>query len=234
MMTTETTAHPLGQRTALLSGATRGIGRDVALALADSGMNICLLTHNPAGASLTVKLIESTGGHAIALPCMVDDDAALTDAMSQACVQFDTGVDLMFTNVGVMPGSPDYPLASVDHITGDQWTRYMGSAVRGSFVSTARAARYMRNQPQGGVIINTAFHGRAPRPGLGLYAASRAAIRAVCDTVNVESEAEGLPVRAHLLASDDVKRDRESIVATVLQLAHAIGRDQAPTTIDMG
>ncbi|KFI62083.1 SDR family NAD(P)-dependent oxidoreductase [Bifidobacterium cuniculi] len=233
MNTGTTTAHPLEQRTAVMSGATRGVGRDVALALAEAGMNICLLTHNPVDAALTVKLIEIAGGNVVALPCMVDDDAALTDAMSQACVMFDTGVDLMFINMGLMPDAYDYPQAPVGHITGDQWSDYMESSSRGAFVSTARAARYMQNQPQGGVIINTAFHGGTARPGLALYAASRAALRAVCDTVNLESAAEGLPVRAHMLASGDTERDRDAIVDTVLKLAYAVGRDQAPTIIDL-
>ena len=196
--------RPLQGRTALMSGAAKGAGADVALALAEQGANICLLTHNIEHAKTLVERIEEAGGRGMVIACMVDDERQLESAMDEAEARFGGGIDIMFTNMGLMPDSSEYPKARVCDLAAGQWESYMRNAAQGAIVSIACAARRMRRQADGGIIINTAPYGMGSEPGLALYAASRASIRAVVDAVNMESDMDDKPISAHLLVNDGV------------------------------
>lgn len=202
-----------------MSGATKGTGAQVALALAERGANICLLTHNPQDAAALVTRIDAVGGHGYALECMVDDDAWLNSALDETQRHFGTDIDAVFTNMGLMPPFDDYPRARTGELSGDQWSAYMNGTARGVFVSTALAVRRMTKQHGGGVIINTALYGLKAKPDLALYNASRGAIKSLVDTVNAECEADGVPVSAHLLVCErDIATCANVLAAWVVRL----------------
>lgn len=209
----------LNGTTIVMSGATKGPGAQVALALAERGANICLLTHNPQDAAALVTRIDAVGGHGYALPCMVDDDQALNTALDATQQYFGTGINAIFTNMGLMPAFHEYPRARMSELSGDQWSAYMNGTARGVFVSTALAMRRMIKQPRGGVIINTALYGLQAKPDLALYTASRGAIRALVDTINTECKADNVPVSAHLLVCEqDIETCTNVLAAWVVRL----------------
>ncbi|SHE24801.1 SDR family NAD(P)-dependent oxidoreductase [Actinomyces glycerinitolerans] len=202
-------------KTAVLSGATAGVGAQVALTLARHGASICLLTHNLAEAGRLVNQVEDSGGHAWALSCMVEEDAQSYAAFNAARRHFDSGIDIVFTNMGLMPDAPTYPRKTVANLEPSDWRSYMGTALQGVINSTAVALKIMREQDSGGTIINTAFYGMRPRPGLALYNASRSAIRSLVETVNLEAAEGGAPVSAYLL---DCESEIDCCGARVVEL----------------
>ncbi len=217
---------------ALLSGATRGVGAEVTLALAREGADVCLLTHNAADAKRLTTQVESMGRRALSIPCMVEDQSQLDEAYGLVEERLGECPDIVFTNMGMMPPSPDYPRKTMFELTESDWDRYLNNALRGVVNSTNAACRAMAASGKGGTIVNTAPFGLWAGKGLGLYSASRAAILSMVDTVNCEAEDLGYDVRAYLV---DCERKapliREKIVTTVVGICS--GKVERPGLVEL-
>lgn len=204
---------------AVLSGATRGMGARVTLALAEQGFCTCLLSHNLDEAHRLVETIVSRGGSGAVYPCMVEDEAQLRDTYARIRERFHQDVTVAFTNMGMMPDSPQYPRKDVAETTGNEWDSYMGTALKGAFNSAAIALRAMREGKGHGVVINMARFGLQAGPGLGLYSASRAAILSLTETANAEAARDSLPITSYLVDFESGVRDSEDeVVALVTDL----------------
>lgn len=224
----------LSGKTAVLSGATEGVGAEITLALAGHGANICLLTHNTARAARLVDRAKELGSRAEALSCMVEDDTQPYAALETIKRHFGSDIDIVFTNMGLMPSSPDFLRRSVADLAPSDWRTYMNTTLQGVFNSTSAAFNAMREQTGGGVIINTALYGVQPRSGLALYDASRAAIRSLVETVNLEASECGQPVSAYLLdCESDIEKCREQVAELVVAIC-AGNPEPAPGVVKVG
>jgi NAD(P)-dependent dehydrogenase (short-subunit alcohol dehydrogenase family) len=201
---------------AVLSGATRGMGARVTLALAEQGFRTCLLSHNLDEAHRLVETIESRGGSGAVYPCMVEDEAQLRDTYARIRDMFHQNVTVAFTNMGMMPDSPQYPRKDVADITCDEWDAYMDTALKGAFNSTAIALRAMREGEGPGVVVNMARFGLQAGPGLGLYSASRAAILSLTETANAEAARDSLPITSYLVDCESDMYDVEDEVVRLV------------------
>lgn len=197
-------------KNAVLSGATRGMGREVSLQLAKAGYNICLLTHNLPDAQALKAAIEQIGPDCYIYPCKVEDD-------DEALATFQTiedrlgSIDLVFTNMGLMPDSAGYSNKSVAELSGREWRDYLATALMGVVNSTRLAVRFMQKNEWGGYILDVAPWGETAQAKLGLYTTSRGAIRALVETVNVENS----KIKAYLLQPH---AGRTTIAAKVAQI----------------
>ncbi|HMA76740.1 MAG TPA: SDR family NAD(P)-dependent oxidoreductase, partial [Candidatus Krumholzibacteriaceae bacterium] len=87
-------------KTAIVTGAGQGIGREIALALAGSGVDIAVVDVNPEGASETVSLIEEKGAGGLALECDIADSASVAECVSSVLGWHDQ-VHFLINNAGV-------------------------------------------------------------------------------------------------------------------------------------
>ncbi len=136
------------KRAALVTGASRGIGRGIALALAEKGWNVAVNYHsNAAAANDLVSEITARGAEAFAVQADVatlDDHARLLDAVTGAFGR----LDVLVNNAGIGPRVR----ADLLEMSVESYDEVMGVNLRGPFFLTQRAARLMIGQIQAGTI----------------------------------------------------------------------------------
>lgn len=133
-------------KVAVVTGASRGIGRSIALALAGNGCNLIVNYYkNKNKADEVVKAIEKLGGRALAVKCDVSkrDDV---DAMFKTTIKEFGKVDILVNNAGI---AYDIPLLE----TSDEiWDKHMAVNLKGVFLCIQTAAKYMAEKRYGKIV----------------------------------------------------------------------------------
>ncbi|WP_412989578.1 SDR family NAD(P)-dependent oxidoreductase [Pediococcus siamensis] len=204
----------VSRKTAVLSGVTYGIGVEVTLKLVAQGYNICLLTHRATDARNLKNKIVALGKDCEIYLCNVDDSNEINNTYQKIMDRFGQ-IDLVFTNMGLMPDSLHYPKKPVYQLTTLEWRNYLETTLMGVINSTDLAAKVMKNNMNGGLIFATALYGMIPKANYGLYVVSRSAIRALIETVNIEFEKINKPVNAYLMAPEQIKDLPNEVIARV-------------------
>ncbi len=175
-------------RVAIVTGGSRGIGRESAERLAADGLAVVVnYAGNQAEAEAAVAAITAAGGQAMALRADVADETAVA-ALFDAAQDAFGGVDVVVHAAGVMTLSP---LADADLDAVDRMHR---TNIRGTFVVNQQAARRVRG---GGAIINfsTSVVG-LNLPGYSAYAASKGAVEAMTRILAREMRGRDVTVNA--------------------------------------
>ena len=173
---------------AIVTGAGSGIGRAVALALANAGFTLVL-----AGRKLPPleDVAREAGGGAIAVTTDVADRNSVDALFARVAKEFGR-LDLLFNNAGT--GSPPAPL---EDVTLEQWKSVIDTNLTGAFLCTQAAFRLMKTQhPRGGRIINNgSISSTTPRPRMVAYTASKHAISGLTKTTALEGREHDIACR---------------------------------------
>jgi len=169
----------LVDRVAIVTGASAGIGRAVAISLARAGCDVALVARRR---PLLVELAEevrSTGRRALVLPLDVRDRAAVEDLGPEVERQMG-GVDLLINNAGVGLHAPIAEAAPAD-------VRLLFEVNVLAPIDAIRSVVPAMRRRGGGMIVNMAsVAGLIPVPNIGLYCASKFAVRALSEALRVE------------------------------------------------
>ncbi|MGJ8533000.1 MAG: SDR family NAD(P)-dependent oxidoreductase [Alphaproteobacteria bacterium] len=138
----------LSGKVALVTGASRGLGRSMAVGLAEAGAKIVVTSRNLTSLEETSAEIERVGGTSVPLVLDVSDVSGMTDQMSKLAAQFPGGLDILVNNAGYEEVCP-----SLD-VTEDVWDRVVDTNLKGAFFCARNAARMMVDTGRGGAIIN--------------------------------------------------------------------------------
>ncbi|TDC21140.1 SDR family oxidoreductase [Micromonospora sp. 15K316] len=178
------------QRVAIVTGGSRGIGRQVVQRLAEEGYALVVnYAGNKADADATMTALAGTDVKAIAFQADVADENAVA-AMFDAAEREFGGVDVVVNMAGIMPMGP---LVDLDLDTLDRTIRVN---LRGAFVVTQQAARRVR---AGGAIINTSSSiTKFSRPGYTAYAAAKGGVEAM--TLILARELRGRDITVNTVA----------------------------------
>lgn len=187
-------AFDLTGKTAIVTGAARGIGRAYALGFADAGANVVIADLNEEGAGRVASELEQTGGHAFAL--RVDHtDADAVDRMVEATLKQFGAIDVLLNNAGVLSNSDFYDM------TLEEWDRVMDINLRGPLLCMKAVMPHMVERQTGSVInMGSSWSSRAAvfnQDGGGPdYCASKAAIQALTRSAAQDSAKFGVRVNA--------------------------------------
>jgi 3-oxoacyl-[acyl-carrier protein] reductase len=183
-----TTAPHQPTRVAIVTGGSRGIGRESALRLAADGQAVAIVyAGNTAEAESAVKEIQAAGGSAIAIQADVADEVAVAALFDTVEREFG-GVDVVVNAAGIML------LAPVAELDLDALDRVLRTNVRGTFVISRQAARRVR---RGGAIITFSTSvTRLSLPTYAAYAASKAAVEALSPILAKELRGRDITVNA--------------------------------------
>ena len=166
----------LDGKVAAVTGASRGIGRGAAAALAAAGAEVVLMARTADGLAEACDEIESAGGKATALACDVADRAAVRAAIGGL-----PHLDVLFNNAGI---NRPQPFLEVDD---DALDSIIDINVKAAFVVAQAAARNMVEGGNGGAIINTSSQlAKVGSEGRAVYCASKAAVDGMTRTMAIE------------------------------------------------
>ncbi|KTT04774.1 3-oxoacyl-ACP reductase [Pseudomonas oryzihabitans] len=176
-----TTARPI----ALVTGASQGIGRAVALGLLQDGFRVVLAARRLEPLEALVEEARQQGGEALAIPCDVTDAASVEALFDHIRATYGR-LDLLFNNAGV--GAPAVP---IDELELDAWHRAVNTNLTGVFLCSRAAFALMREQsPRGGRIINNgSISAHTPRPFSAPYTATKHAVAGLTKALALDGRA---------------------------------------------
>ncbi|GBD18117.1 3-oxoacyl-[acyl-carrier-protein] reductase FabG [bacterium HR27] len=170
----------LDGKRALVTGAGMGIGRGIALALAQEGAAVALhYAHSRSGAEEAAEAIRSAGGRAVVIGGDLRSVAECRRVVDEAAAALG-GLDILVNNAGVTRARPflDFP--------GEVYDELFDLNMRSTFFCSQQAARYMAEQGGGTILNITSIHGAAGFPRHAAYAATKGAIIAFTRSLAIE------------------------------------------------
>jgi NAD(P)-dependent dehydrogenase (short-subunit alcohol dehydrogenase family) len=186
---------------ALVTGASKGVGRGIALGLASRGWDVVVnFASDRAGAEETAGRATSVGARA----WCIQADVGYADQVQRlfaAAVDQAGPIHTLVNNAGVQTWSPLLDLAEAD------FDRTMRTNLKGTFLCTQQAARQMRDGGTGGVIINIGSGAnKAPFPNLVDYGASKGGIERLTHVSAVELGPYGIRVNCVAPGAIEIER----------------------------
>jgi NAD(P)-dependent dehydrogenase (short-subunit alcohol dehydrogenase family) len=179
----------LDGRTALVTGASRGLGRAIALALANAGADVALGVREPSSAGDLVTQIEGMGRRAVAVRMDVLDLVQITAAVDEVVERLGR-LDILVNNAGASPEDP------AEVVTEANFDLTMGVNVKGLFFTSQAAGRVMIRQGFGRIISLSSQAGFVALPTESVYCMSKAAVAHLTRCLAVEWGRHGITVNA--------------------------------------
>jgi 3-oxoacyl-[acyl-carrier protein] reductase len=153
-------------RIAVVTGASRGIGRAVALALSDAGATVVAAARG-ANADGTARVITERGGTALAMPLEVTDQASVQALVDGTLAKFGR-IDILVNNAGITRDQ------LVLRMKRDDWDAVLATNLTGAFACAQAAVKPMVRQKSGRIVMISSVVGQMGNAGQANYAASKA------------------------------------------------------------
>jgi 3-oxoacyl-[acyl-carrier protein] reductase len=169
------------EKTVVVTGGGRGIGRAIALDLAEHGANLALLDLNEADLEETVQSCAAKSVKARGYRVNVGDEADVSSAMSRVVSEFGR-LDGLVNNAGIVRDGLLVKVkdgAVVGEMSLDQWNAVIGVNLTGVFLCGREAAKHMIALGNGGVIVNISSISRAGNAGQSNYSAAKAGVESM-------------------------------------------------------
>jgi clavulanate-9-aldehyde reducatase len=179
-------ADRLAGRVALVTGASSGIGRAVAVALAQEGADVAVAARRTDRLDELRAELLGLGARALVLGLDVADEAACRAAVARTVAELG-GLDILVNNAGVML------LGTVEGADAEDWRRMMGTNVLGLMYLTQAALPHLL-QRRGVLVQMSSTAGRTARAGVAAYNASKWAVNAFSEGLRQEVTARGVRV----------------------------------------
>jgi glucose 1-dehydrogenase len=196
----------LAGQTALVTGANRGIGRAIAIALAASGANV-VVNHLPSDSPQEVlDRIAETGSRGVGHATDITDEHQVIRMIESAVDQLGD-LDILVNNAGIQMDSP------LTQMTLEQWQRVMAVNLTGSFLCSREAVKVFsrrgvieqRSAAAGKIVFISSVHQRIPWAGRANYAASKGGVKVLMETLAQELAPER--IRVNSIAPGAIKTD---------------------------
>ena len=197
---------------ALVTGGGKGIGRGIALMLADAGARVVVAARTAAGIDAVAAEIVARGGDAIALRCDVSQEAdvvRLFGEVSDRC----GGLDILVNNAGVGVFGPLVQFGA------DDFDTIMAVNVRGTFLCCRQAMRLMIPRRRGTIINISSVVGFRGYEDQSAYTASKHGVMGLTKSLALEAQQHGIRVSAVLPGGVDtqmIRRSRPDLDASVM------------------
>jgi 3-oxoacyl-[acyl-carrier protein] reductase len=159
----------LAGQTAVVTGASQGIGKAIAVALAAAGAKVACIARSADKLAGTVGEITAAGGQAEAFPCDVKQSAAV-DALIDGIQEKWGKIDILVNNAGVTRDT------LLPRMSDDEWDEVINTNLRGSFLFARACSRHMMRARYGRIINISSVSGIMGNAGQTNYSASKAGL----------------------------------------------------------
>lgn len=179
----------LSGRTALVTGAARGLGRAIALALAHAGADVALGLKNASSAADVVREIEGMGRRAVRVAMDVTDLAQINAGVVATLAAF-RKIDILVNNVGL--GAPNL----AENVTEADFDLTIAANLKGTFFASQAVGRHMIERKFGRIVNLSSQAGFAALPGEAVYCMIKAGVSHLTKCLAVEWGKYGITVNA--------------------------------------
>ncbi|WP_237153041.1 SDR family NAD(P)-dependent oxidoreductase [Oryzibacter oryziterrae] len=179
----------LAGRRALVTGASRGIGRALALALAEAGADVAIAARSLADLDAVAGDIRAAGGRAVAVGLDVQDTGRVGAAVAEAATALG-GLDILINNAGYEEVSP-----SLD-VTEALWDRIVDTNLKGAFFVAQAAAKVMIAGGRGSIVNLCSLTSYVGIPTAVPYGASKTGLLGMTRALSTEWSPRGIRVNA--------------------------------------
>jgi 3-hydroxybutyrate dehydrogenase len=140
-------------KTAIVTGAASGIGREIALRYAREGAKVAIADVNAEAAHATAAQIEKAGGQAMGVAMDVTDEAAVNDGVAAVAKAYG-GVDVLVSNAGIQIVHP------VEEFSYAEWKKMLAIHLDGAFLTTRACLPHMKAAKGGSIIYMGSVHSK--------------------------------------------------------------------------
>jgi len=159
----------LAGQTAVVTGASQGIGKAIAVSLGAAGAKVACIARSPDKLAATVSGITAAGGQAEAFPCDVKESAAV-DALIDGIQEKWGKIDILVNNAGVTRDT------LLPRMSDEEWDEVIDTNLRGSFLFARACSRHMMRARYGRIINISSVSGIMGNAGQTNYSASKAGL----------------------------------------------------------
>jgi NAD(P)-dependent dehydrogenase (short-subunit alcohol dehydrogenase family) len=201
-------------RVVIVTGASRGIGRAIALRLAQAGARVVVCSRKQEGVEAVAGEIRSLGAEAVAVQAHIgrtDDVMTLVDRTLQAFGRIDITVNNAATN-------PHF--GTLLSASEEQWDKVLDTNTKGAFRLCKAVAPKMEAQGGGKIINLVSIAGLRPAPGMGLYGISKAALVLLTQQLAMELGPANIQVNA--IAPGVIKTRFSQLLTETPEISHGI------------
>ncbi|MEU9121571.1 SDR family NAD(P)-dependent oxidoreductase [Streptomyces sp. NPDC048506] len=187
----------LDGRRALVTGASRGIGKAVAVAFAQAGADLALSARTSDALRETAALVEAEGRTAVLVPGDLSAAGAADGVVDEAAAKLG-GLDTVVHNAGILPARPDGSpvLDPLQYSAQEDWDQVLSVNLNATAALCRRAHRHLAGSPRAGVVLMSSLAGVVGTPRMEAYAASKAAQISLARSLAVGWARDGIRVNA--------------------------------------
>ena len=187
----------LKDKSAIITGAASGIGKDIALLFAREGAKVAVADLNKQAADATAKEIIAAGGRAIGVAMDVSSEQAVNDGVAGVVAAFG-GVDVLVSNAGIQIVHP------IEEFSYGDWKKMLAIHLDGAFLTTRACLPHMYRSGRGGSIIYMgSVHSKEASMLKAPYVTAKHGLIGLCKVVAKEGAQHG--VRANVICPGFVR-----------------------------
>ncbi len=179
----------LSGQVAIVTGASQGLGRAIAVRLGGAGAKVACIARNAEKLADAVDAITSAGGTAEAFECSVTDQQSVQRVVDEVIEKWEK-LDILVNNAGITRDT------LILRMSDEDWNSVIDTNLRGTFLFTRAAARPMMQKRSGRIINISSVSGLMGNPGQANYCASKAGVIALSKTVARELGSRKVTVNA--------------------------------------
>jgi len=182
-------ADTLRDRVAIVTGASQGIGRAIAVELAKVGAHVVACSRRLPSLETVAAEVRAQGRQALALACDVGDARQVEEAVARTVKTFGR-IDLLVNNAGYRIRAP------LEDLPRQEWDAMVQTNLTGVFLFSQAAGRVMIRQRAGKIVNVSSVAGRTGSRGMACYAATKAAVNVLTQSLGAEWAKHGITVNA--------------------------------------
>jgi NAD(P)-dependent dehydrogenase (short-subunit alcohol dehydrogenase family) len=183
-------SNQLQDKVALITGASRGIGRAIAEAYVSEGAKVVLASRKQTGLNEVANRIIANGGEALPVATHTGDKNAIKKLMRETLTVYG-GVDILVNNAATNPHFG--PILNADE---GQWAKILDTNLVGYFRMTQACMASMQHRGSGVIINIASVAGKIPLPGMGVYCVSKAGVLMLTKVLAAELASKNIRVNA--------------------------------------
>jgi NAD(P)-dependent dehydrogenase (short-subunit alcohol dehydrogenase family) len=182
-------ADTLADRVAIVTGASQGIGRAIAVEMAGVGAHVVACSRRLEAVEAVADAVRAQGRRALAVACDVSDARQVEDTVARTVDTFGR-IDVLVNNAGYRIRAP------LEALPRREWDAMIGTNLTGVFLFCQAAGRVMIRQRAGRIVNVTSVAGRTGSRGMAAYAATKAGVTVLTQSLGAEWAKHGITVNA--------------------------------------